>query len=419
MPAEAERGRDRALVHDPVAGELGVLLVQGDVAAAEPLVLERAAHHPGAGDRQPVVGEADRAGLAQLDHLGQLLALHAAGDGGEEADRDRGAGARLLAQRVDVGGGRDRRLGVGHRQDPAVAAGGGGAGAGLDVLFVLVAGGAEVDVGVEEGGEGVQALGLDHLGAVGVGLAGRRQLGDLAVADDDVVDAVDPGDRVEHGRPAQDQVRRPRRRGRRASRSRLTPAARSGSGCGSPSPSLTGGRALAAGEQLVEDRHPHDQAGGDLLGDQRLRRVDRLAGELDAAVDRPGVHQQLARAEAAGVDLEVGGVLAQRGDEALAHPLVLHPQRVDDVGLLEPVERVRDLAAELLDPARDQGRRAADGDLGAHPLEGDQVGAGDAAVEDVADDPDPLALERCRGGGAGCRRRAAPGSGARACRRRR
>ena len=157
-------------------------------------------------------------GFAQLDHLGQLLALHAAGDGGEEADRDRGAGAGLLAQGGDVGGGRDRRLGVGHREDAAVAAGGGGAGPGLDVLFVLVAGGAEVDVGVEEGGEGVQALGLDHLGAVVVRLARRGQLGDLAVADDDVVDAVDPGHRVEHRRPAQDQVRGLAGRGRRARR---------------------------------------------------------------------------------------------------------------------------------------------------------------------------------------------------------
>ena len=107
---EAERRRDRALVHDAVAGELGVLLVQGDRAAAEALVLERAAHHPGAADRQAVVGEADRAGFAQFDHLGQLLALHAAGDGGEEADRDRGAGARLLAQ--------------GARRRPAVETGG-------------------------------------------------------------------------------------------------------------------------------------------------------------------------------------------------------------------------------------------------------------------------------------------------------
>ena len=47
----------------------------------------------------------------------------------------------------------------------------------------------------------------------------------------------------------------------------------------------------------------------------------------------PGVHQQLARAQAAGVDLVPGGVLAQRGHPGLAHPLALHPQRVDDVGL--------------------------------------------------------------------------------------
>ena len=63
---------------------------------------------------------------------------------------------------------------------------------------------------------------------------------------------------------------------------------------------------------------------------------------------------------------KVRRVLAQRGHEALGHPLVLEAQRVDDVGLAEPVERVGDLAAELLDPARDQGRRAADGDLRAH-----------------------------------------------------
>ena len=93
----------------------------------------------------------------------------------------------------------------------------------------------------------------------------------------------------------------------------------------------------APGEQLVEDRHPHHQAGRDLLDDQGLWGVDRLAGDLDAAVDRARVHQQLAAPEPARVDLEVGRVLADRGDEALLHPLPLQAQRVDHLGLAEPV----------------------------------------------------------------------------------
>ena len=112
----------------------------------------------------------------------------------------------------------DRRRGVGHRDDPAVAARGGGAGAGLDVLLVLLAGGAQVDVRVEEGGEGVQAFGVELLGAVRVGLAGGGELGDPAAADDEVVDAVDPGDRVEQRGAAQDEVGGLARRARRAGR---------------------------------------------------------------------------------------------------------------------------------------------------------------------------------------------------------
>ena len=117
-----------------------------------------------------------------------------------------------------------------------------------------------------------------------------------------------------------------------------------GVGAGSSaSPALGAARALAAGEQLVEDRHPHDEPALDLRGDQRGRAVDHLRRELDAAVDRARVHEQLARAEPARVDLVVGGVLADRGHEGLVHPLALHPQRVDDVGLAEPVEVVGDL----------------------------------------------------------------------------
>src|SRR6202012_823359 len=103
---------------------------------------------------------------------GQLLALHPDRDRGGEADRDRGLGARLLPQRRNGGGVVDRRRRVRPRDDPAVAAGGGGAGAGLDVLLVLLAGRAQVDVRVEEGGEGVEALGVDLLDVGRVGLAG-------------------------------------------------------------------------------------------------------------------------------------------------------------------------------------------------------------------------------------------------------
>ncbi len=54
----------------------------------------------------------------------------------------------------------------------------------------------------------MQALGLEHLGPLALRRARRRQLGDAAVAEDEVVDAVDAGDRVEHGGTAQEQVRR-------------------------------------------------------------------------------------------------------------------------------------------------------------------------------------------------------------------
>ena len=78
----------------------------------------------------------------------------------------------------------------------------------------------------------------------------------------------------------------------------------------------------------------------DLVGDQRVWAVDHVGRELDAAVHRPGMHQELARAEAAAVDLEAHRVLADRGHEALTHPLVLHAERIDDVRLGEAVEVV-------------------------------------------------------------------------------
>ncbi len=102
-----------------------------------------------------------------------------------------------LAQGEDVGRGVDDGVGVGHREDAAVAAGGRGAGAGLDLLLVLAARRAQVDVGVEEGGEREQAVGVDDLGVLDLGAAGIGELGDLAVADHEVTDGADSGARAD------------------------------------------------------------------------------------------------------------------------------------------------------------------------------------------------------------------------------
>ena len=177
--------------------------------------------------------------------------------------------------------------------------------------------------------------------------------------------------------------------------------------------------ALAAGEQLVEDGHAHDDAGLDLLADHGLRRVDHLGGELDAAVDRAGVHEHLARAQAAAVDLVLRGVLAQRRDEAVGHALVLHPQRVDDVGLGEVVERVGDV--ERAPPSRAGSASAGRTTVTFAPI---LVKARmfERATRLCRTSPTIQmfsAVEAAERARAACRRPAAPASGARACRRRR
>ena len=156
---------DLALVHHAGARQARVLLVQREHAAAEPLVLERLAQDRGAVHRPAVVGEAERAGVGQLGHLGQRVAVEPARDRGEEADRDARLAPRRLAQRAQHGGVVDHRVGVGHRDDGDEAAGRRGAGAGVEVLLVLLAGHAQVHVRVDEAREQVAALAVDQLGA--------------------------------------------------------------------------------------------------------------------------------------------------------------------------------------------------------------------------------------------------------------
>src|SRR4051794_31698838 len=98
---QAEPGGDDALVHHAFAGERRVLLVEGDDAAAELLVLQRLAQDAGAVDGLAVVGEAEGAALSQLGHLGQGLALQSSCDAREEADGDAGFASRRLSERLE------------------------------------------------------------------------------------------------------------------------------------------------------------------------------------------------------------------------------------------------------------------------------------------------------------------------------
>ena len=74
MPASPSRAETSPSCIDAGAGQARVLLVQREHAAAEPLVLERLAQDRGAVDRLAVVGEAERAGVGELGHLGQRVA---------------------------------------------------------------------------------------------------------------------------------------------------------------------------------------------------------------------------------------------------------------------------------------------------------------------------------------------------------
>ena len=150
---------------------------------------------PGAVDGLAVVGEAERARLAQLRHLGQRLAGEAGRDRREEADGDARLAAGRFAQAEQDRRGVHGRVRVGHRHDGDEAARGGGARTGLEILLVLLARDAQVHVRVDEAREDVLAGAVDD---VAVGLQVDPELGDRAVGDADVEALVDPGPGVEN-----------------------------------------------------------------------------------------------------------------------------------------------------------------------------------------------------------------------------
>jgi hypothetical protein len=137
-------------------------------------------------------------------HLGQLAAVLALRDRGEEADRHVRLRQRGLDQRAEHRRRVDDGLGVRHREDRAVPARRRGRGAGGDRLLVFAARRAQVDVGVDERGCEQEPGALDD--AVAVRVDAARDLRDDAVVDAHVEQVVDPLHRVDDARAADDEV---------------------------------------------------------------------------------------------------------------------------------------------------------------------------------------------------------------------
>jgi len=105
-----------------------------------------------------------------------------------------------------------RTPGQEHKEDldsgtRAAAAGGRGARARVEILLVLLARCAQVDVRIDEAGEQVAPLAVEDLGARGRRQRSRRaELGDLPAAHQHIVGRVDAAARIEHVGAAHEQV---------------------------------------------------------------------------------------------------------------------------------------------------------------------------------------------------------------------
>ena len=189
-PAQKPQARGRgALVDLAGADEALVLAVAHDDAVELLGVVHDAAHHAAVLDAAPVVGERAGAVRDHVAHLGEGLALEALRAGADDLDtalpRLGRAALHVLDDLAVVDGG----LGVGHAGDRREAAMRGGAGARGDVLLLLQAGVAQVDVNVDEAGHEDLAgqVALDALGHLEI----VSDLHDAAVADEDVADLVE------------------------------------------------------------------------------------------------------------------------------------------------------------------------------------------------------------------------------------
>ena len=151
----------------------------------------------------------------------------------------------------------------------------------------------------------------------------------------------------------------------------------------------------AAGEEVVEHGHADDEARPDLLCDQRDVRVGDARVDLDAAVHRPGMHHELASSQPGGRYPPLRRVLPQRGHVrgARQHPLLLHAEDVDDVGISDAADLRGDLAAHPLDAARNERRRADERRARTDERERLDQRPRHPRVQDVTDDRDVEAVE--------------------------
>lgn len=172
---------------------------------------------------------------------------------------------------------------------------------------------------------------------------------------------------------------------------------------------------MGAAEQQVQDGHPGGDAVGDLLDGRAAVGVGDLGGDLHAAVHRAGVHHDGVLGHlrhAVAVEPVPAGVLALGREEGRVHAFALHTQHHHRIGLRQHVvEVVRDLAGPGLDADRDERGRGHQGDLGAEGVQQVDVGAGHAAVQDVADDGDPAAVQVLAEAGVAADQAAAHGEG--------
>ncbi len=171
---QTEPGRHFAVVGDALAGEEGILRLQPDRKIEGRRVHHGAQQHLGIDDGVVGLAEGDAAGLVQLRHLGQCLALQLRGQGADGMDVGELGQAGAVGQHFDQAGLVKHRVGVRRAGQPRHAAGGGGGHFGFERGAVFEARLAQARGEVDQAGTDDAAGGIQHA----VGFEARRRVAD-------------------------------------------------------------------------------------------------------------------------------------------------------------------------------------------------------------------------------------------------